>query len=116
MEQQRPLLYLMLAFISFMIWSSWQSRNQPQQQPTPTVAANTAQINQASGVPAPSANTAADLPSMPNNAPQVASSASSGSDAGIIRVKTDVLDVLISLRGGTVIQSLKRVSATRRFG
>ena len=97
MEQQRPLLYLMLAFIAFMIWSSWQERNAPPVTPAPTT-----QVTSANNV----ANQA-DVPQSPN--------LTSASAAGVptsnavtgknIRVKTDVLDLQISLTGGTVLQA-----------
>lgn len=97
MEQQRPLLYLMLAFITFMIWSTWQQRNAP----PPVVNTATTQ----SGLPAgTSAQT--DVPQAQNlpaaSAGATATNAVSGKN---IRVKTDVLDLQISLTGGTILQA-----------
>ena len=98
MEQQRPLLYLMLAFIVFMIWSTWEQRNAPPpvaNAPTTqsNVAGNTSQLDvpQAQGLPAASAN--GSVPSI---------NAVSGKN---IRIKTDVLDIQISLTGGTILQA-----------
>lgn len=98
MEQQRPLLYLMLAFIAFMIWSTWQQRNAP----PPTASTPTTQGSQ-------SATSSGQL-----DVPQVQGlPAASGSVPGAtnavtgknIRVKTDVLDLQISLTGGTILQA-----------
>ena len=68
MEQQRPLLYLMLGFIAFMIWSTWDQRNYvPPVAQTSNVsnvagnAANTNQLDvpQSQGLPVASAQSAA---------------------------------------------------------
>ena len=97
MEQQRPLLYLMLAFIAFMIWSSWQERNAP-----PVSSAPTTQVTTAGNV----ANQA-DVPQSPNlTSASVAGVPTTNAVTGKnIRVKTDVLDLQISLTGGTVLQA-----------
>ncbi|PID44978.1 MAG: membrane protein insertase YidC [Proteobacteria bacterium] len=99
MEQQRPLLYLMLAFITFMIWSAWQERHAP-----PPV--NTATASQSS-LPAGKSNQSdvpqtQNLPAAPANSGVSHANAVTGKN---IRVKTDVLDLQISLTGGTILQA-----------
>jgi len=95
MEQQRPLLYLMLAFMAFMIWQTWSQRNAPQpvsQQQVTQASSDSQQLDvpQAKGLPASSTN------SVPT---------STGIAADSIRVKTDVLDLEISLTGGSILQA-----------
>jgi len=95
MEQQRPLLYLMLAFIAFMIWSSWQERNAQ-----PVSSAPTTQVTTAGNV----ANQA-DVPQSPNLTSAAGVPTTNAVTGKNIRVKTDVLDLQISLTGGTVLQA-----------
>ena len=102
MEQQRPLLYLMLGFIAFMIWSTWEQRNYVPPAPTaqtqtsiPNADGSVANVNQADvpqaqGLPAATAS---------------AQGAAPGVAGKTIRVKTDVLDLQISLTGGTILQA-----------
>jgi len=102
MEQQRPLLYLMLGFIAFMIWSTWEQRNY---EPPAPVAPSTS-IPDASNNLATALNQAVDVPqaqSLPAALGQP--SAVPGVSGKKIRIKTDVLDLHISLTGGTVLQA-----------
>ena len=97
MEQQRPLLYLMLAFMAFMIWTTWTQRNAPppiQQQQTTQATGTNQQLDvpQSEGLPA-AVSAANGVPNSP------------GIDAKSIRVKTDVLDIEISLVGGSILQA-----------
>ncbi|RVU83686.1 membrane protein insertase YidC [Leucothrix sargassi] len=93
MEQQRPLLYLMLAFLAFMIWSSWTQRNAP----PPVSQQTTTQANSANQLDVPTSN---NLPAAISGVPT-----STGTSAKTIRVKTDVLDLEISLTGGSILQA-----------
>ena len=101
MEQQRPLLYLMLGFIAFMIWSTWEQRNYVP--PTPVTQSQTASIPNADGSPA-SAISQADVPQAQGLPAAAAAAQGLAPSAGgkSIRVKTDVLDLQISLTGGTI--------------
>jgi len=97
MEQQRPLLYLMLAFMAFMIWTTWSQRNAPppiQQQQVTQASGNNQQLDVPQSEDLPAAVSAAS--GVPN---------SPGIDAKSIRVKTDVLDIEISLVGGSILQA-----------
>ena len=100
MEQQRPLLYLMLAFITFMIWSTWQQRNAP----PPVANAPSTQSNLAGNVASQ-----LDVPQaqgLPAAASANGSVPTTNSVSGKnIRIKTDVLDLQISLTGGTILQA-----------
>ena len=104
MEQQRPLLYLMLGFIAFMIWSTWEQRNYVP--PAPVAQSQTASIPNADGSPA-SAISQADVPQAQGLPAAAAAAQGLAPSAGgkSIRVKTDVLDLQISLTGGTIYQA-----------
>ena len=91
MEQQRPLLYLMLAFMAFMIWSTWTQRNAPP--PVSQQTTQTASSNQQLDVPQSQGIASANVPSV------------TGTNAKTIRVKTDVLDLEISLTGGSILEA-----------
>ena len=105
MDQQRPLLYFTLLFLSYLIWTTWLQDHAPK--PTVQTQTNTATITQSS----PNANTSqVDIPtgvatasgsskSVPNN-----TSTNNTTDHGI-HVKTDVLDLIISTTGGSIIQA-----------
>ena len=101
MEQQRPLLYLMLGFIAFMIWTTWEQRNYVPPAPI--------EQNTASGLPN-TANNISDAASQ-TDMPTAQALSPVGQEAGAtassksIRVKTDVLDLQISLTGGTIYQA-----------
>ena len=94
MDSQRPFLYLTLIFLGFLLWTSWQQDNAPKPLPTPTTT-------EASSVPSQTTANAANqtVPAAP-----AANTATATSGAGqIIRVKTDVLDLQISTKGGDVV-------------
>ena len=95
------LLYIAAAFIAFLLWQKWQIAHLP---PAPPPAS--ASVPAATDVPA-SSNNGADVP---------AASSSGGSDVpgdnpraadngAIIHVKTDVLELDIASKGGTIIRA-----------
>ena len=97
MDNQRPLLYLALIFVGFLIWQAWQQDYGPQ--PSQSQAEVTQQQDTAPpaedvplAAPAPSADsvTADGVPR------------SLANTAGRVRVRTDVLDLEIDLRGGDI--------------
>ncbi|WP_298609833.1 membrane protein insertase YidC [uncultured Thiothrix sp.] len=97
MDSQRPFLYLTLIFLGFLLWTSWQQDHAPKPLPTPTTQTST----EASSVPSQTANSASSasqtVPAIPNG---------SGITTGagqIVRVKTDVLDLQISTKGGDIV-------------
>lgn len=102
MEQQRPLLYLMLGFIAFMIWSTWDQRNYV---PPVPVQQATGNIPNVAGNPASAVNQP-DVPQSQNLQAAAAVQSTAPNVSGkSIRVKTDLLDLQISLTGGTIYQA-----------
>jgi len=104
MDQQRPFLYLTLFFLGFLIWSTWQQEHAPKPAPsTTTTNAQQTQNPQSQGSNAP---TAANIPSADtsniNNNNQQNQSVTSTSKQ--IHIKTDVLDLMLDLQGGTITQ------------
>ena len=95
MDSQRPFLYLTLIFLGFLLWTSWQQDHAPKPVlPTTTTESSTvpAQTN-----PATANQT---VPAVPNGAGSTTTTLGAGQ---IVRVKTDVLDLQISTKGGDVV-------------
>ena len=102
MEQQRPLVYLKLGFIAFMIWSTWDQRNYV---PPVPVQQATGNIPNVAGNPASAVNQP-DVPQSQNLQAAAAVQSTAPNVSGkSIRVKTDLLDLQISLTGGTIYQA-----------
>ena len=102
MDQQRPFLYLSLFFLGFLIWTTWQQDHAPKPL-TPNGVPTSAQTTQNNTIPSgstipTSANTPTTSSIPQNNELNV-------SDAKLIHVKTDVLDVYINTKGGTIVQA-----------
>lgn len=97
MDNQRPILYLALVFVLFLIWQAWQKDYGPQ--PPAPQQAEVGTSGTTTGAPK-------DLPEAPATAtgaaaiPSPVSSVPAASHP--IRVVTDVLDVIIDTRGGDV--------------
>lgn len=89
MDNFRPLLYIALLFVLFVIWQDWQKAHQP---PPPQTATST--ITTANGKTA-----TAQIPS--------AATVSNGKagKSELIHVHTDTLDLTISTRGGEILQA-----------
>ena len=109
MTSLRPVLWLTLLLLGFMLWSAWQEDNRPQPEPlTATQPAGTSAADMESDLPDTDAlqqapvEPAEDLPELQadTQAPE-AGPAMAGSGPSI-RVITDVLDLDVSLIGGTV--------------
>ncbi len=104
MDNQRVFLYLALAFVLYMIWLTWQ------QEQAPSPAAQPAADDQASIINADMIEKSADLPALPvpadaNQAPtEIIQTRATTDQSQRIRVKTDVLDVIIDTRGGDIRQ------------
>ncbi len=98
MDNLRPILYISLAFLLFLLWEAWLDHNQP---PATEIVAT---------VPTAGSNQALDVP----DAPVTAQSVSAGSydvppnsesiedQSQFITVKTDVFDLKISTSGGDI--------------
>ncbi|HGG60454.1 MAG TPA: membrane protein insertase YidC [Gammaproteobacteria bacterium] len=105
MESQRPFLYLSLLFLGFLIWQAWVTDHAPT---APEPATQTAARQNGQSVPESADDKAADLPQAANatDAPVSASTPQQnrvGATGKTIEVKTDVLDVTITTRGGDVL-------------
>lgn len=106
MDQQRPFLYLTLFFLGFLIWSTWQQEHAPKPA-VPAGQTTQAQQNQnSSGNSMPSGSGVSANASNINAGTVPVSTETAGKDEGqLIRIKTDVLDVIISTQGGTIVQA-----------
>lgn len=108
MDQQRPLLYFALLFLSYLIWTAWMQDHAPK--PVITEASGTVATQ---NIPnASNSNTAnrLDIPEGVTTAPAVATGAvptevAQANKASEIHVKTDVLDIIISTEGGSIVQA-----------
>lgn len=101
MDQQRPLLYFTLLFLGYLIWTTWLQDHAPK---PPVTQASSSTITQGANNPSTSQS---DIPKgvASASAPeQVPTQAVSSVQSGDIVVKTDVLDVVISTAGGTIVQ------------
>ncbi|MGV6817542.1 MAG: membrane protein insertase YidC [Thiotrichales bacterium] len=101
MDSQRPLLYMSLIFVAFLIWQAWQTDHQPQPQPGTQQNAAQAQFEGAVETDPPKL----DLPEAaqaPASAPTQAKNPSKTPAGQSIVIKTDVLELTINTRGGDV--------------
>lgn len=114
MEQHRPLLYLTLIFLGFMLWTTWQQDHAPAPPVIPDTH-NNANTNAATGTNSTGAtNTAgnatankADIPKQASDAAQATVNQSAtqqnAAQAATISVKTDTLDIKINTYGGDIV-------------
>ncbi|MCF6236184.1 MAG: membrane protein insertase YidC [Gammaproteobacteria bacterium] len=97
MDNLRPVLYISLAFVLFLLWDAWSDQNQP---PATEISATATANNQALDVPdAPiTAQTSASSESydVPSNNGVI------DDQTQFITVKTDVFDLKISTTGGDI--------------
>ena len=114
MAQLRPILFMGLLVLSYLMWVEWQKDYgpQPQSQSQPvTQISNTpsADIPLASNSQDNSFPTAGDVPEVkadvPGIAPAIDSPAVMQSGSDILTVTTDVLEVGIDLAGGTMVSA-----------
>ncbi|HHL19112.1 MAG TPA: membrane protein insertase YidC [Thiothrix sp.] len=111
MEQQRPLLYLTLIFLGFMIWTQWQQDHAPQ----PIIPATSESTNTAAQQNAPKADTTlrnasnVDIPQQASNAQQTSvnqdTTSQNTTQGAIISIKTDTLDIQINTYGGDIVHA-----------
>ena len=100
-DQLRNLLLIALCVVGFLLWQAWQKDYGPKPvQPAPTAAVSE------DGQPAPVVEE--DVPALPNISDDVPAAAPDGPsvtaapDYDKVRVRTDLLDVDINLRGGGI--------------
>ena len=104
MEQQRILLYVALAFILYLIWQAWQRDYGPHplEAPAPVSAPASEQAPQSEVAPPPAAS--APRVSSPDHGTSTAPGEPERPPA-TVHVSTDVLDLDISLQGGTLVRA-----------
>jgi YidC/Oxa1 family membrane protein insertase len=102
MDNLRPLLWLTLVFILFLMWQAWNADYGQPRVPV-TAAPESTQQAPVDTVPedVPEARTIADAPSDPALPPDIAPPL----DTHLITVRSDVLDLRIDPRGGTLVQA-----------
>jgi len=109
MDQQRPFLYLTLFFLGFLIWSTWQQEHAPKPvTPAGQIelnSTNNSSQNNNNSMPSGSSISAGTSVDNAGVAPVNDSGASNNVDAQQIHIKTDVLDLIISTQGGTIVQA-----------
>ena len=115
MANLRPMLFMGLLVLSYLMWMEWQKDYGPQPQAQTTTGAATTPSNASFDtppVPAPQDNsipTAGDLPAAQSGTDILGqdsvSQAVMTGESGFLTVTTDVLEVSIDLVGGTVVSS-----------
>ncbi len=116
MSNMRPILFIGLVFVSFMLWQAWQKDYGPK--PTPVDASSVSE--QAPGLitdaeddlptvntiaQAVSANDENDLPQINPTRTDTSSSTQSGSQAEQITVETDVYRIRLSTQGASLVHA-----------
>ncbi len=97
MDNQRPILYLALLGVLFIIWQTWQQDYGPK----PAVEADAPRTADTAAAPKPPS----DLPEPLVAAPEAPKAAAAPTSSERIRVVTDVLDLEIDTRGGDIRRS-----------
>lgn len=101
MDIQRVILIAALALMSYMLMLQWnQDYNTPVAEPSVATSSVSAYEPVAGDLPTATSNAAADVP-----ATAAAEPVAAATDASLISVKTDTLELLIDPRGGDVIEA-----------
>ena len=104
MDNSRLFLYAALAFVGLLIWEQWNADYGPQPEPVVQTQSESSTAQPQAGFELQEIN---DLPdSVTANSSALESTAAGTVSAQIIKVHTDVFDLVIDTRGG-VIQSVK---------
>lgn len=101
MDSQRPLLYITLVFMLFLIWTTWQQDHAPKPLPT---AANPAVATSAPAGAGANNNLAQDVP-IPGANGQASANTTAANGGQIITVRTDKLQLRINTRGGEILEA-----------
>jgi len=107
MDQQRPFLYLTLFFLGFLIWTTWQEDHAPKPvKPAGQIELNSANSNSSNnGNSMPSGSSISTGAAVNNGGAVPVGNSVENNDVQQIHIKTDVLDLIISTQGGTVVQA-----------
>jgi len=109
MANLRPILFMGLLVLSYMMWVEWQKDYGPQPQPVAEVTSSTIDATPVQDLQDQSVPTMGDLPETSaamtdtGQKPDIQAVMRSGSE--LVTVTTDVLEVKIDLQGGTVVLS-----------
>ncbi len=109
MANLRPILFMGLLVLSYMMWVEWQKDYGPQPQPVSETTGSTFDSTPVPVLQDQSVPTMGDLPESSSaitdigQTPDTRAAMSSGSE--LVTVTTDVLEVQIDLQGGTVVLS-----------
>lgn len=98
MNQTRTFLVFALLFVAYLLWTTWQTAYAPVSEPTATTTAPAAT---GSATPVATA-TAAAAPTATPALPAIPAAASAQTPGAQIHVRTDLLDLGIDTRGGTL--------------
>lgn len=106
MEIRRTLLIVAMAVIGYMLILTWQKDYGSQAATAPAVPAATSTVPATGDTPVVPAAGASDIPTVPV-ASAVATAPVDGAvqSSGLLRVKTDVLDIEIDSRGGDIVRA-----------
>ncbi|MGV6810252.1 MAG: membrane protein insertase YidC [bacterium] len=105
MDSHRPFLYLTLIFLLFMLWTSWQQHNAPPPPASKSTTSNTTTDTKTTATAGDVANEAVPTTARPTNSDSLQATQQAAANAKNIRVKTDVLDILISTQGASLVQA-----------
>ncbi|MCC5856120.1 MAG: membrane protein insertase YidC [Idiomarina sp.] len=111
MDSRRTLLLILLLVLSFFMFQQWQNKD-----PASAPGIDSTSMPEASGIPQAQAEPESGIPQTTASESSVPSAAGAAADAipreetstasgDIIRIRTDVLDLQIDLRGGDIIRS-----------
>ena len=104
MDNLRPMLYVSLFFVLFLIWQAWQQDHRPK--PQPQVAQQSTQSQARQDIPsAPTAAASGSSTAGAATTPPADSAKPAAAAGQIVRVKTDVLDLHIDTRGAGIVQA-----------
>jgi YidC/Oxa1 family membrane protein insertase len=104
LDNMRIILWAGLGLLIWMLYATWQETYSPKRLPTPTSASAPAEEGSVVGPSAlPGANGLPALPALPGESQKPTSASPTPEVSGeVVRVRTDVLDIEISLQGGDI--------------
>ncbi len=101
MDNLRPVLYISLLLVLFLIWTAWQRDYGPQPDPRPTAELSEEEVRERAEPARP-----LDMPEAPvSEAVDIPVETVPEPDRARIRVVTDVLDLEIDTRGGDLVRA-----------
>jgi len=100
MDNVRLVLFMALAFLGMLLYQSWQEDYGPKQQ----MASEDATSAAATAGDTPVAPNQADIDTAAPSVPGMVAAGDKG-QAGLIKVRTDTLDLVIDKRGGTIVDA-----------